>query len=110
MREANNGIYLFIGGTHDGENITVENGRREWAVPIIKFNPPDYQTGKDMDSFGWNTVYSETYYKVVLGANESHDVCVFVHESIMYDEPHRPARDYKWQIMCRLINHYRVIK
>ena len=99
-KEKNIKPYLFIGGIKDGEWHNVPEGSRKWAFPWIKFQPL-----KSEQDFGWQEHGEITYIKVCMDSNPETKLYVFVEES-MYTNNTK----WYWDIICKLVNNYKVIK
>lgn len=101
MSEEKQQAYLFIGGLKDGEWHNVPEGSRQWAFPYIKFEPIYNAT----PNFGYQDHGEIRYIKVCMDSNPETKLYVFVEESI-----YQGNKQWYWDILCKLVNNYKVIK
>jgi len=98
--------YLFIGGVKDGEWLSVPDNARKWCIPIMKFEPLSKFSDSDTPpNFGFNDILQQTYIKVCMDSNPSSKLYVFVLDEMYVNNTH-----WYWDIICKLVNNYKVIK
>jgi hypothetical protein len=98
--------YLFIGGCMDGEWVNVPESARRWNVLVLGFIPLGYH--KDVpEDFGFNERYDQEYYKFRL-IDRGPDKVIYVF--VCKTNPTSNYTDMQWDIMCKLVNNYKVIK
>src|SRR5688572_17057757 len=102
MIEEKQEAYLFIGGLKDGEWHNVPVVSRQWAFPYIKFEP--IKNGPE--DFGWQERGDIVYKRYCIAHKGRENLYIFVEQSLL----NSMNLDYFWDIMCKLVNNYKVIK
>jgi hypothetical protein len=101
--------YLLIGGSKDGEWFNIPSKAVEYSVPLIKFHPIG---AKDVaDTFGYQDILEERYIKVCINRSRRMSgkaLYVFLSKEL-YDLTKYDS-DVIWDVMCKLVNNYKVIK
>ncbi len=106
MNEEKQDAYLFIGGVMDGQWVNVPESARRWNVPVLAFTPLYYAKDTPPD-FGFNDRYEQEYNKFrLIDRGPDKVICVFV----VKPNPTEPYVDMQWDVMCKLVNNYKVIK
>lgn len=106
MSEEKIEAYLFIGGVMDGQWVAVPVSARRWNVPVLAFTSLAYHKD-DPPDFGWNDRYEQEYIKFRL-IDRGPDKVIWVF--VVKPNPTEPYRDMQWEVMCKLVNNYKVIK
>lgn len=101
--------YLFVGGSKDGEWYNIPKGKREYVFPKLQIQSLDYY--KQIEEIPpYESIEHEVYKPVRLCSTypfsnpHLEPVTIFVEESILRNP------FYVWDIMCKLVNNYKVVK
>lgn len=107
MEEEKQESFLFIGGIMDGQWLNVPDSARRWHVPFIEREVSYYYGNKQLKDLEESVPFKEErYQKFCLSNKGPHSLYIFVHENILTGM----NTHYMWDIMCKLVNNYKVIK